>query len=134
MATIQTKYLGQLRTEALHVQSSNKLITDAPTDNNGKGEAFSPTDLASGSLASCMMTIMGIIARRHDFDLDGMTADVTKIMVSEPRRIGEIHIKFSWPTPPEDSKMIEMLKRGALSCPVALSLHPDIKQVIDFDF
>ncbi len=95
MVTIKTDYLGQLRTEATHVQSNNKIITDAPTDNNGKGEAFSPTDLVASSLCSCMMTIMGIIARRNGFDLDDMEGEVTKVMVSDPRRVSEVHINFT---------------------------------------
>lgn len=134
MVTIKTNYVGQLRTEAAHIQSRNKIITDAPTDNNGKGGAFSPTDLVAGSLCSCMMTIMGILAMRNDFDLDGMNGEVTKIMVSDPRRISEIHIDFSWTNPHEDEIMRTKLKRAALTCPVALSLHPDIKQQINFDF
>lgn len=134
MVTIKTDYLGQLRTGATHIQSLNKIITDAPTDNNGKGEAFSPTDLVAGSLCSCMMTIMGIIARRHEFDLDGMKGEVTKVMASEPRRISEVHINFIWPNPSEDKIVLAKLKNGALTCPVAKSLHSDIKQVINFDF
>ncbi|MEQ9424409.1 MAG: OsmC family protein [Cyclobacteriaceae bacterium] len=134
MATINSKYLGQLRTELLHLQSNNKITNDAPTDNNGKGEAFSPTDTVSGALSSCMMTIMGIIATRNGFDLDGMTADVTKVMASDPRRISEIHVNFKWPNAPGDKVTLDKLKRGAKTCPVALSLHPDIKQVITFNF
>ena len=134
MVTIKTDYVGQLRTQATHVQSNNNIITDAPTDNNGKGEAFSPTDLVAGSLCSCMMTIMGIMARRDGFDLDGMKGEVTKVMVADPRRISEIHIDFTWSNPHPEEKMREKLKRGALTCPVALSLHPDIEQKINFDF
>lgn len=81
-----------------------------------------------------MMTIMGIISRRNGFDLDDMEGEVTKVMVSDPRRVSEVHINFTWPNPPEDKAMSAKLKNGALTCPVAMSLHPDIKQVINFDF
>ena len=92
-------YLGNLRTEATHLQSGNVIVTDAPVDNQGKGEAFSPTDLVATALASCMITIMGIVARRDAIDIDGITADVQKIMSSDPRRIGEIRIKIIFSNP-----------------------------------
>jgi uncharacterized OsmC-like protein len=97
MATIHTSYLGDLRTEAEHLQSGNKLITDAPLDNNGKGEAFSPTDLLAASLGSCMLTIMGIAARTHNMSIEGTIASITKIMAAEPRRVSEIHIEVKFP-------------------------------------
>ena len=97
MATIETSYLGELRTEAKHVLSGNTLITDAPLDNQGKGKAFSPTDLMSASLGSCMFTIMGIAAREHGFKIDGSTCSITKIMAAEPRRVSEIQISFNFP-------------------------------------
>src|SRR4051812_15967366 len=90
METIRTNYLGDLRTEATHIQSGNTLITDAPVDNKGKGEAFSPTDLLAGSLGSCMMTLMGIAANTHQINFSGATMKVTKIMVNNPRKVGEI--------------------------------------------
>ena len=90
MATVETIYLGELRTEATHVQSGSKILTDAPTDNHGKGEAFSPTDLVATALGSCMMTIMGIAAQTHGIDIDGTKLHITKIMSASPRRIGEI--------------------------------------------
>lgn len=134
MPTIKSIYQGQLRTQSMHLQSGNILVTDAPTDNNGKGEAFSPTDTVAGALAACMMTIMGIIAERENIDMTAMTADVTKIMASDPRRIAEIQIDFTWPEPNITSAQADKLKRAALKCPVALSLHPDLKQTINFDF
>lgn len=135
MATIQTAYLGELRTQSKHLQSGELIITDAPIDNNGKGQAFSPTDTVAGALASCMMTIMGILAEREGIDLSGLKADVTKIMsATPPRKIQEIIISFHWPTPPATEVQIEKLKRAARTCPVALSLHPEVKQTLHFDF
>ncbi len=134
MPTIKTNYQGQLRTQSKHLQSGNTLITDAPTDNNGKGEAFSPTDTVAAALSSCMMTIMGIIAERENIDMTGLKSDVTKIMASDPRRIAEIKIDFSWPEAPITEAQGTKLKRAALTCPVALSLHPNLKQTIRFDF
>ncbi len=134
MTHFRNKYLGSLRTESLHIQSGNKLITDAPLDNNGKGEAFSPTDLVCSALCSCMMTIMGIVANREEIDISGMEGDITKVMAANPRRISEVHIHITMPDRELSQKQKEVLKRAALTCPVALSLHPDIKQVITFNF
>ena len=97
MATSKVIYLGGLRTNSTHLQSGIEIITDAPLDNQGKGEAFSPTDLMATSLANCMLTIMGIAARTHEIDIDGTTAEVTKIMAAEPRRVAEIHINLHFP-------------------------------------
>ena len=97
MATIKGTYKGNLRNEMTHVQSGNTILTDAPTDNHGKGEAFSPTDLACAALAGCMMTIMGISAQGHKFDIDGTTYTVKKTMNADPRRIGQIDIVFNFP-------------------------------------
>ena len=96
MPTIKSSYLGNLRTQANHVLSGNALITDAPLDNNGKGEAFSPTDLVCAALGSCMVTIMGIVAERDGISLEGLSWEVTKIMESSPRKIKEIQIDFHW--------------------------------------
>lgn len=135
MPTVQTKYLGQLRTEATHVASGNTLITDAPVDNHGRGEAFSPTDLTSASLGSCMMTIMGIVAEREGIDLTGTTFAVTKSMAATPRRISAIEVAFQVKSAvPLTQDQQEKLKRAALTCPVALSLHPDIRQEVTFQF
>ena len=134
MPTIKTKYQGQLRTHSTHLQSGNSLITDAPTDNNGKGEAFSPTDTVAAALCSCMMTIMGIIAEREGLDMSGLHAEVTKIMAADPIRISEIRIDFSWPDAQLTEEQRIKLQRAALKCPVALSLHPEVKQTVVFDF
>ena len=100
MATVQTFYLGDLRTENEHMQSGNKVITDAPTDNQGKGEYFSPTDLLATALGSCIMTIMGIKARDNEIDLEGTKVEVTKIMASDPRRVAEVVVQFHFPENP----------------------------------
>jgi putative redox protein len=132
--TARTIYLGDLRTEALHVHSGAKIITDAPLDNHGKGEFFSPTDLVATSLASCMFTIMGIAARTHGFSIDGTEAMITKLMLSDPRRIGEVVIVFNFPDILYTDKQKEIIERAGRTCPVALSLHPDLKQSITFNF
>ena len=134
MTTIETTYLGDLRTEATHVLSGNELITDAPLDNQGKGAAFSPTDLMSASLGSCMFTIMGIAAREHGIEIDGSTCSITKIMAAEPRRVSEIQISFNFPEIINNEKQKLILERAARNCPVAKSLHPDIIQNISFKF
>jgi len=131
MATIETTYLGGLRTEATHLQSGTKIITDAPTDNLGKGEAFSPTDLLAESLAGCALTTMAIIARAHNIDIDGTTGEVTKVMAPNPRRVAEVVLNFKFPKEyTADEKKI--LEDAAWGCPVAVSLHPDLKKTIDF--
>ncbi len=134
MVTIKSSYLGNLRTESTHVQSNTNLLTDAPVDNNGKGEAFSPTDLVASALGSCMVTIMGIIATRDGFSLEGLTWEVTKIMQANPRKIEEIKIVFFWEKPSNDPALIQKLKNAARTCPVALSLDPSIKQTLNFNF
>lgn len=134
MATIKSSYLGNLRTESTHLQSNSNLVTDAPVDNNGKGETFSPTDLVASALGSCMVTIMGIIAEREDLNLEGLSWEVTKIMQVSPRKIEEIKINFFWDKPIDDKSMIQKLKNAAKTCPVALSLDPSIKQTLDFNF
>ncbi len=136
MPTVQTVYLGDLRTQATHLQSGTTIITDAPTDNNGKGEAFSPTDLVAGALGSCMMTIMGIVARRDEIDLRGSQMEITKIMSAEPpRKIAKIAVKLSMVTATEISDTDKAkLERAAYTCPVALSLHPDIEQAVTFEW
>jgi len=134
MATIKSSYLGNLRTESEHVQSGVIILSDAPVDNNGKGESFSPTDLLASALGSCMVTIMGILANRDSVSLDGLTWEVTKIMQASPRKISEIVIDFHWKNPINDVSMIQKLKNAAKTCPVALSLDPEIKQTLKFDF
>ncbi|NUM51059.1 MAG: OsmC family protein [Flavobacteriales bacterium] len=129
--TSEIIYLGELRTEARHVKSSQKIITDAPTDNNGKGAAFSPTDLLATSLGSCMLTIMGIVAERNNIPLKNAKVRVTKIMGTEPRRVTEIHVEFTFSDTYSDKEK-KLLENAAKTCPAAYSLHPDIKQEITF--
>jgi len=133
MATIETVYLGGLRTEATHVQSGTKIITDAPVDNQGKGEAFSPTDLLSASLASCMLTIMGIKARNMNIDIDNTKCSVTKIMAANPRRVAEIVISFKFPKSYTADEQ-KILENAALTCPVYYSVHEDLKKTVDFEW
>ncbi len=131
--TSQVVYQQNLRTQLTHLRSGSNVVTDAPIDNNGKGEKFSPTDLMATSLASCMITVMGIGADKRNISFNHVSANVTKIMASNPRRIAEIHVQLQideqW-----DSKEKEIMERIAHTCPVALSLHPDVKQVITFDY
>jgi len=133
MATSKVTYLGDLRTSSIHLQSGSEIISDAPVDNNGKGEAFSPTDTVANGLASCMFTVMGIKARDLGVDFSGSSAEVTKIMAAEPRRISEIHIVFTMNLIADD-KTKTILERTAMTCPVFYSLHPDIKKEITFNW
>ncbi|WP_422360613.1 OsmC family protein [Reichenbachiella sp.] len=133
MGTLKNQYLGNLRTEGLHIPSGNKIITDAPVDNMGKGEAFSPTDLMSFSLSACMMTIMGQVADREKIAMEGVTTDITKVMSASPRKVSEIHINFNWPKLDLTEKQKTMLINAAKTCPVALSIHPDIKLEVTFN-
>jgi len=132
--TIETIYTGELRTQATHLASQNTIITDAPIDNNGKGEAFSPTDLLAASLGSCMLTIMGIAANTHGFSIDGTKISVNKIMTANPRRIGEIVVDFTFPLNSYIEKEKLLIEKAAATCPVALSLHPDLIQTINFNW
>ena len=132
MTTSKVIYQGDLRTSAIHLQSNNEIITDAPTDNQGKGEAFSPTDLLATSLASCMLTIIGIKARDMDIDIAGTTAEVTKVMSADPRRVSEVHISITF-NQKLDDKMQKIFYNTALTCPVAKSIHPDIIQKVIID-
>ncbi len=133
MVTSTVKYLGELRTEATHIQSNTKIFTDAPKDNHGKGEMFSPTDLTATSLACCMISVMGIVSMKEGITpTQGTFAEVTKVMYSEPRRIGEIHIKITFPKNNFTDKEKKMYEHAAHTCPVAKSLHPDVKQIVEF--
>lgn len=134
MASMTGEYIGSLRTQDTHLLSGNKIITDAPPDNNGKGEAFSPTDLVGAALSSCMMTLMGMTATREGVNLSGLKSEITKIMVSNPRRIQEIQISFSHPDLKATDVQKEKLKHAALTCPVALSLSESLKQTVTFNF
>ncbi len=133
MATSKVTYLGGLRTSSIHLQSGSEIISDAPVDNNGKGEAFSPTDTVANGLASCMFTMMGIKARDMEIDFSGSTAEVTKIMAADPRRISEIHVTFNFNVE-VDEKSRTILERVGNTCPVHYSLHPDIKKVIVYNW
>ena len=133
MTTAKVTYQGDLRTQSIHLQSNNQIITDAPTDNHGKGEAFSPTDLLASSLASCMLTIMGIKADSMDLDISGTTAEVTKVMAAEPRRVSKVHIEIQFQQA-FDERTQKVLEQAALNCPVAKSVHPDIQQVVNFHY
>ncbi|MDR1341528.1 MAG: OsmC family protein [Prevotellaceae bacterium] len=134
MATFETRYLGNLRTEITHLQSGNTLTTDAPTDNHGKGEFFSPTDMLASALGSCMLTIMGIAAKTHGFSIDGAFMETTKVMGSNPRRVAELVIKITFPHNKYSEKELKILNTSAKECPVANSLHPDVKQTVSFFF
>ena len=124
-------YMGDLRTESTHLQSGKTIITDAPVDNQGKGKAFSPTDLVATALASCMLTIMGIVAKRDGIMIDGTTAEVEKIMVSNPRRIGEIRLKINFPHPILDKDQVK-LERAAHTCQVSGSIHNNLNEIVEF--
>jgi uncharacterized OsmC-like protein len=133
MSTSKVTYLGNLRTENEHLKSGDKFITDAPTDNNGKGEAFSPTDTVATGLANCMITMMGIKARDMKVNMDGTTAMVTKTMAADPRRISKIEVVLNFPAGIDD-KSKKILENTARTCPVHYSLHPDIERVITFNW
>lgn len=128
--TAKVTYLGGLRTEAEHLKSGNKIITDAPVDNQGNGEAFSPTDLAATSLASCILTIMGIAAQSRDIDIKGARAEVKKVMASDPRRIAEIIINLIMPAHSYTESQKKVLEKAAHHCPVGLSLSEHTKEVL----
>tara|TARA_B000000609_G_C24073347_1_gene293284 strand:+ start:349 stop:750 length:402 start_codon:yes stop_codon:yes gene_type:complete len=127
----RVEYKGELRTEAVHLKSGKTIITDAPIDNQGKGEAFSPTDLVATALGSCMITIMGIVAEREGIILNGTTAEVEKVMATSPRRIGEVKIKIKFIQKlNRDQK--DKLERAAKSCPVSGSLSENLKETVEF--
>ncbi len=134
METIHTRYLGELRTEARHRVSGTTLLTDAPPDNQGKGESFSPTDLLAGALGSCMLTIMGIAARTHNIPIEGTEIAITKIMASNPRRVSEVVVEFQMPKRAYTEKDRAILEHASRTCPVALSLHPDLIQTVKFNY
>ncbi len=132
---MEVKYLGELRTEGTHLKSGIQIITDAPLDNNGKGEAYSPTDLVASALASCMITIMGIEANKNSWNIKGVHAEVEKIMSASPRKIAAVRINLSFPSStPKDAESRAILEHAALTCPVALSLNADIRQEVSFHY
>lgn len=131
--TAKVVYTGNLRTTCTHLRSGSTIETDAPVDNKGKGERFSPTDLVAVALAACIVTTMGIAGDVHGINIDDTACEVEKIMVSDPRRIGEIKVKILMPSGRLFSdKEKTIMERAALTCPVAKSLHPDLKETITF--
>ncbi|WEK19796.1 MAG: OsmC family protein [Candidatus Pedobacter colombiensis] len=134
MSTSKITYNGGLRTTSIHQRSGNEIITDAPVDNKGKGEAFSPTDLLATSLGNCMLTIVGIVANEHGFNIDGTTCNITKIMTEHPRRVAEIVVDFQFPANNYSDKDKTIIERSANTCPVIYSLHPDIKKTVTFNY
>jgi uncharacterized OsmC-like protein len=133
MATSNITYVGDLRTVCIHLQSGTQIITDAPTDNHGKGEAFSPTDLVATALGSCMVSIMGIKSKDLNVDLKDSTVSITKIMQSEPRKIAKIKVILNMSIETSE-KNKTILERAAMTCPVLLSLHPDIEKDVVFNW
>lgn len=134
MTTVKTTYLGDLRTENIHLQSGSRIITDAPTDNRGKGEAFSPTDMLATALANCIMTIMGIKAMDNGFDITGTEIEITKIMASDPRRVDEVIMEFNFPQRNYTAEQKQMIESVAGISPVPLSVHQNLKQTINFNW
>lgn len=134
MSTSKITYLGGLRTSSVHLASGTEIITDAPVDNKGKGEAFSPTDLLATSLGNCMLTIIGIAANEHNFNIDDTTVEITKIMGVEPRRVVEIVVNFKFPANDYSDKIKAIIERSANTCPVIYSLHPEIKKTVSFNY
>jgi uncharacterized OsmC-like protein len=134
MVTSKVVYIGQLSTSASHQKSGTEILTDAPTDNNGLGRTFSPTDLLATSLASCMLTIMGIRAQESDIDISGTKADVTKIMASDPRRVAEVQVDISIADRNLTDAQKKVLEKAAKTCPVALSLSETLKQNVSFSY
>lgn len=130
--TATVRYLGDLRTQAVHTLSGDVIYTDAPPDNQGKGEAFSPTDLCATSLACCMLTIMGISAHNHDLDIKGAQAEVTKVMAANPRRISKVIIEITMPDRQFDERQRTLLETAARTCPVSFSLAQGIEQEVRF--
>ncbi len=133
MATSKITYVGDLRTICIHLQSGTEILTDAPTDNHGKGEAFSPTDLVATALGSCMVSIMAIKSKDLDIDLKDSTVSVTKIMQSEPRKIAKIEVILNMSIETSD-KNKTILERAAMTCPVLLSLNSDIEKDVIFNW
>jgi len=127
-------YQGSLRNTAIHLNSGNTLITDAPLDNQGRGEAFSPTDLLCTSLATCMITIVGISAQGRNLQLGSIEAEITKVMLTDPRRVGEIQIHMRVQDVDFTESDKKVLEHAALNCPVAKSLSSEIKQVVKFEY
>lgn len=132
MVKIEIEYKGQLQTEAVHTPSGTGILTDAPVDNGGKGSSFSPTDLVATALGTCMVTIMGLFAERHEMDLTGTKVSVSKEMLQEPvRRIKKLTVDITVPLPATHPKK-SALEKAALACPVCESLHLDLEIPVHF--
>ena len=134
MEKYRTIYSDGLRTQITHLRSGATIITDAPVDNHGKGESFSPTDLMAASLASCMLTMIGIAAQSHGFSIDGAVAESEKVMGTDPRRVIEIIITLTFPANAYSDKEKRLIEHTAHHCPVSESLHPDLKKTITFQY
>ncbi|MEN6618283.1 MAG: OsmC family protein [Rikenellaceae bacterium] len=134
MTKIRTIYIGNLKTEAEHLKSGSKIITEAPEDNNGKGEKFSPTDLFAASLGSCMLTIMGIAAQAHGFLIDGTHIETEKIMATNPRRVAELKLDIYFPRNDYTEKQMRFIDASVKTCPVTNSIHPDVIKTIVYHF
>jgi len=134
MATIKTIVNNDYRTDVVHLKSGTHLITDAPTDNHGRGESFSPTDLLSASLGSCMATIMEISGKEHGFSIEGTEILITKIMSENPRKVAEIIVELNFPPMQYSEKAKKFIEYASKNCPVALSLHQDVKQTIILNY
>jgi putative redox protein len=134
MKTSSISYIGDLRTKLTHLLSGQTILTDAPPDNKGKGEAFSPTDLLATALGACAITIIGIAANEHDFDVDGTQIEISKIMAANPRRVSEIVVEFNFPKRKFSEKEKNIIMKAANTCPVFQSLHPDLKKNYIFNF
>jgi len=134
MVTVKTTYLGNLRTENIHLQSGTKIVTDAPVDNRGKGESFSPTDLLATSLGNCILTMMGIRAMDNGIDIEGTELNITKIMADAPRRVDEVIMEFRFPAKCYNSEQKQLLEACAGISPVPLSVHPNLKQTVIFNW
>ena len=131
--TSKITYLGDLRTSSIHIQSGTEILSDAPVDNHGKGQAFSPTDLLANALGSCMMTVMAIKAQEMDIELKGSTVDVTKTMQAQPRKVSRLDVVMNIDFAPTEKEKI-ILERTAMTCPVFLSLNPDIEKVVTINW
>lgn len=134
MKISEVEYIGDLRCRTTHIRSGNVIETVAPPDNNGKGDAFSPTDLVATMLANCMMTIVGIFCDARDIKIDLMKAEVSKIMTPPPRKIAEVHVNLTIHIPDLTDAMKKLIVKAAHTCPVALSLSDKVKQVIEITF
>ena len=134
METSRVLYTGDLRTEATHVKSGQSFITDAPLDNQGRGEAFSPTDLLATSLGASAITVVGIAARTHGFNVDGTSIKITKIMASDPRRVGEVIVEMDFPAVKYTEKEKSIIRHTINTCPVGQSLNPELKQTFILNF